>query len=338
MVAQAKGMGLSQGKYATLIKEADQVLEKMRLAMDKEMALVAAIRMKDVSALNNAIEKAQSGDLSDTPTSLSSAIRLRDDLVGQATVSEEIKIAVETKNIHVLRELLQRAINLNITSRYIDDARILLEREDAKNLIHQQLNEAHDQQTLSEALEKAIQIGLQNDIIELARVRYDKMKDNTSILDELRSAIKNLDVIRVSENGISESDIAPLKLALGQVDSNDESLIALTKEANDTLTRATRQLELQTTLSNINESTPIVEIKKALRTGADAGLKNYSGNIYDIIYYLFEVFSFLLFLKLLYYIIILYYYVIILLIIIYNFDNNYNENSNFNLNLNIRIY
>lgn len=278
MIAQAKGMGLSQGKYASLIKEADQVLEKMRLAMDKEMALVAAIRMKDVTALNNAIEKAQSGDTSDTPSSLTSAIRLRDDLVGQATVSEEIKLAVETKNIQNLRVLLERANNLNITSRYVDDARILLEREDAKNLIHQQLNEAHDQQTLSEALEKAIQIGLQSDIIELARARYDKMKDNTSILDELRSAIRNLDVIRVSENGITENDITPLKLALDQVDVNDQSLATLAKEAQDTLTRARRQLELQVILSNINESTPIVEIKKALRTGADAGLKNYSGN------------------------------------------------------------
>eukprot|EP00604_Paraphysomonas_vestita_P003308 CAMPEP_0174820198 /NCGR_PEP_ID=MMETSP1107-20130205/3882_1 /TAXON_ID=36770 /ORGANISM="Paraphysomonas vestita, Strain GFlagA" /LENGTH=1082 /DNA_ID=CAMNT_0016035083 /DNA_START=2729 /DNA_END=5980 /DNA_ORIENTATION=- len=279
MIAQAKGMGLSQGKYASLIKEADQVLEKMRLAMDKEMALVAAIRMKDVTALNNAIEKAQSGDTSDTPSSLTSAIRLRDDLVGQATVSEEIKLAVETKNIQNLRVLLERANNLNITSRYVDDARILLEREDAKNLIHQQLNEAHDQQTLSEALEKAIQIGLQSDIIELARARYDKMKDNTSILDELRSAIRNLDVIRVSENGITENDITPLKLALDQVDVNDQSLATLAKEAQDTLTRARRQLELQVILSNINESTPIVEIKKALRTGADAGLKNYSGFI-----------------------------------------------------------
>jgi myosin heavy subunit len=278
LIAQAKGMGLSQGKYASLIKEADHVLETMRIAMDKEMALVAAIRMKDVSALNNAITKAQSGDTATVPGSLASAIRLRDELVAQGSIVEEIKAAVESKNILILPELLQRAEQSNLTNRCVDDAKILLEREGNRNQIYKQLVDAQDQQSLSEALEKAIQIGLNNDIVEAARLRYDKMKDSTSAVEELKSAMRNLDVIRVSENGLSESDIAPLKFALSQVGSSDDSgLGPLVKEAEDTLARAQKQLELQATLSNITESTPIVEIKKSLRTSADAGIKNYIG-------------------------------------------------------------
>lgn len=278
LIAQAKGMGLTQGKYASLIKEADHVLEIMRIAMDKEMALVAAIRMKDVSALNNAITKAQSGDTATVPGSLGSAIRLRDELLEQGSIVVEIKAAVESKNIPVLPELLKRAEQLNVTNRYVDDAKILLEREETRNQIYKQLVDAHDQQSLSEALEKAIQIGLNNDIVEAARLRYDKMKDSTSAVEELKSAMRNLDVIRVSENGLSESDIAPLKFALSQMSSDDPVLGTLVKDAQDILARAQKQLELQTILSNITESTPIVEIKKSLRTSADAGIKNYIGN------------------------------------------------------------
>jgi peptidyl-tRNA hydrolase len=270
-------MGLSQGKYGTLIKEGDRVLETMRVAMDKEMALVAAIRMKDVSALNNAITKAQSGDTTNVPASLSSAIRLRDELMGQASILVEIKVAVEAKNIAVLAELLLRAEQLNITNRYVDDAKILLDREEMRNQIYKQLVDAQDQQSLSEALEKAIQIGLNNEIVESARLRYDKMKDNTSAVEELKSATRNLDVIRVSENGLSEGDIAPLKIALSQMGSDDQVYGTLIKEAQENLARALKQLELQNILSGIHESTPIVEIKKSLRTSADAGLKNYIG-------------------------------------------------------------
>jgi hypothetical protein len=50
---------MARGKYADLLKEGDTVLERMRLAMDVEMALVAAIRMRDVAALNSAIAKAE---------------------------------------------------------------------------------------------------------------------------------------------------------------------------------------------------------------------------------------------------------------------------------------
>lgn len=276
LIAQAKGMGLSQGIYAPLIKEADTVLEKMRLAMDKEMALVAAIRMKDVTALNNAISKAQSGDNSNVPGSLGSAIRLRDELVGQASVVDEIKTAVETKNISVLAELLQRAEQLNVSNRYVEDAKILLDREEIRNQVRKQLEDAKDQQSLSEALEKAIQVGLSNDVVEAARQRYDKMKDNTSAVEELKSAMRNLDVIRVSSNGLTEGDVLPLQTALAQFREDEAGL--LLKEAQDSLIRALKQLEFQRVLSSIDESTPIVEIKKCLRTSADIGMKNYTGN------------------------------------------------------------
>lgn len=45
--------------HASLIKEADEVLERMKVAMDVEMALAAAMRMRDVCALDAAIAKAE---------------------------------------------------------------------------------------------------------------------------------------------------------------------------------------------------------------------------------------------------------------------------------------
>lgn len=242
MIAQAKGMGLTQNpKYVPLIKEADAVLEKMRQAMDKEMALVAAIRMKDVSALNAAIAKAQSDG--STPSSLASAIRMRDELAGQDSLLDELQVAVESKNILALEGLLQRASASNLTNRYVEDARILLEREGVKAQLLHQLMEAQDEQSLADALERSIQLGLSDDQVEAARARYQLVKDGSSRIEEIKSALRNLEVIRSSENGIRAEDINPLRLALENSGSVGDT--ALLKEAQDTLHRAEKQLGLQ---------------------------------------------------------------------------------------------
>ena len=60
-MSEVRGLGLGKGKYADLVKQATEKLRSMQLGMEVEMALAAAIRMKDVSALDVAIERAQAG-------------------------------------------------------------------------------------------------------------------------------------------------------------------------------------------------------------------------------------------------------------------------------------
>lgn len=106
--------GMGRGKYADLIKEGDDVLERMRIAMDVEMALVAAIRMRDVASLDSAIAKAEVGwmcalyisaalknnmdceqasaGVGSTANSLAAATKLRSELADQQSILEQLKV------------------------------------------------------------------------------------------------------------------------------------------------------------------------------------------------------------------------------------------------------
>lgn len=118
-MSEVRGLGLGKGKYADLVKQADSKVKAMQMGMEVEMALAAAIRMKDVAALDAAIEKAQAGyattirfrfdlfysGITDSNT-LATARRMRDELSGQANIVDQIKAATVEK-VNVLELLAE---------------------------------------------------------------------------------------------------------------------------------------------------------------------------------------------------------------------------------------
>lgn len=188
--------------------------------------------------------------------------------------------------------LVRAAEALAMTSRVIDDAKIIIDREGLVGSVRQLLESASDFKTLSDAIEKAIQLGISGDVMDSARARQLKMSNGSSVAEEIQSAIRNIDVVKASENGLSPDDLLPLRRALlgcvqALVDS-DPTISDLKKQADSTLARAEKQLQLQSALLGISDLSPMIDIKKTVRLAADAGLKNFHGELFIVsCFYLF---------------------------------------------------
>lgn len=248
LVAEAKGLGLTHDrKHESLLREADRIVLKSRQAMEIDMNLVAAIKMKDLDALNKAISNAQASDA--TPASLTAALAVRAELLQQSDVTNRLQAAIKSKNIEAIRDAVKEAESRGMSSRHVDDGKQILDREDLQRELEKELSETSNQQLLSSALEKSIQYGITSDAVELARVRYEQLKENHTIIDEIRFAIKNVELLRSTEDGIREADILPLQELLKTLgDSGDSLTLDMKKvlnEGNQTLKRSQKQIEIQ---------------------------------------------------------------------------------------------
>ena len=94
-----------------------------------------------------------------TASSISAAKKLRTELMGQKTIIDQLKTAMENKDVLAMDSLLQEAEKLNVSGRAIDDARIRLDREGLVGSVQKLLEEATNVKTLSEAIDKAVQLG-----------------------------------------------------------------------------------------------------------------------------------------------------------------------------------
>lgn len=279
LLPQAKALGLySIEKYTPILKEAEQLVDEMKKVMECEMALASAIRMKDVDALSEAIEKTQIISLRLPPSAtLQSAMKLREQLSSNHNILQLISDAMNSKNVSELTRLLQSANQQGITGRIIQEARIILERELSETDIRTAIQLANDTASLTIAIEKAIQIGMDESVVELARQKLSTLSEYSKFELELKAAIKNLSVISSSVNGILGEDIAPLENLV--YDSAKLNCINpfLANSSRRSLEQAKKQLELQLHLQQVTIETPVVELSRLVRTAAEFGMKNFKG-------------------------------------------------------------
>jgi hypothetical protein len=279
LIPQGKSAGMSNGKYADLMKDADRVLDEMKGKMECEMALAAAVRMKDLSSLDAAIKKMQFYNDASKTTQLNAAIRLRDELNGQESLIAQITAATEAKDNNALVGLLEKATALNITGRVIQDARQVLNREAMVAETLQHLKEANDIASLNLYLEKAIQLGMSGPEVDAARAKQTELTGVSTIEVLVKSAIKNITVVSSSEQGISEDAIKALESAIQQceVDGASTSALNIINTAKDALALAKRQLQIQEQLLQITDESSVLEMSKCLRIAGEIGLKNFKG-------------------------------------------------------------
>lgn len=243
LIPQAKAAGMSAGKYSSVMKEADKILDHMKGKMECEMALGTAVRMRDLTALESAILKAKAyNDISHA--ALNSASQMRDDLKNQEALISQITAATTAKDTDALQILLAKAENLNITGRVMQDARKILSREVQVEDTIKHLRDATDISSLTSALERAIQLGISGEVVDAARSRQAALTGASTIDLLLKAAIKNLAVVSSSENGITSQDIIPLENAITQ-NSTENASTGTLAAAKDALTLAKRQLDLQ---------------------------------------------------------------------------------------------
>lgn len=267
LVAEAKGMGLMHDpNHQQVLKEADQVVLSYRVAMEIDMNLTAALKMKDLDALNRAIEHAQSSSSSSTrppPPSLASAIVMRDEILRHNELIDRLKSAIDQKRIDVIRVVVHEATSLGISNRHVDDGKRLLERENLKIQLEKELLETSNHQLLSSALDKTVQYGINSDAVNLARVRYEQIKNHRKVIDEIRFAMKNIELLRSTEDGLREVDLISLQDLLQSLEeiqrseSDEEGQASFSaemrqiqKDGLQTLQRSLKQIELQVRFPN----------------------------------------------------------------------------------------
>jgi myosin heavy subunit len=269
LVAEAKGMGLTHDpKHQQLLQEADQVVLSYRVAMEIDMNLTAALKMKDLDALNRAIEHAQQSSVSSSspsssparpsPPSLASAIAMREEILRHNELMDRLKSAIDQKKIDVIREVVKEATALGLRNRHVDDGKHLLEREDLKIQLEKELLETSNHQLLSSALDKTVQYGINSDAVNLARVRYEQIKVHRTVLDEIRFAMKNIELLRSTEDGLREVDLISLRDLLQSLEEKEGSgseeggqasfsaeMRQIQKDGTQTLQRSLKQIEIQ---------------------------------------------------------------------------------------------
>ena len=266
LVAEAKGMGLMHDlNHQQILREADQVVLSYRVAMEIDMNLTAALKMKDLDALNRAIEHAQSSSSSSPtrppPPSLASAIAMREEILRHNELIDRLKSAIDQKRIDVIRVVVQEATSLGMSNRHVDDGKRLLERENLKIQLEKELLETSNHQLLSSALDKTVQYGINSDAVNLARVRYEQIKVHRKVIDEIRFAMKNVELLRSTEDGLREIDLISLQDLLQSLEeiqrseSDEEGQASFSaemrqiqKDGMQALQRSLKQIELQVLL------------------------------------------------------------------------------------------
>jgi hypothetical protein len=297
LVAEAKGMGLTHDpRHERLLHEADQLVVEHRLAMEMEMNLGAAVKMKDLDALNRAISHAQGvvGPEVTPPPSLLIALSTREEIIRHNGVHDRLHEAIERRDMESVRRAVEEALSLGLHSRDVEDGQQILAREDLKSELEKELlDTCSSDQMLSSALDKSAQYGITSNAVERARVRFEQIKVHRTVMEEIRFVVKNIELLRGREEGISERDLISLQELLQTLSSSSSSASAsdsnggavvmslemknAQREGMQALARATKQHELQTKLLEVDDSSLLVVVKKLIRNAADLGMKNFKG-------------------------------------------------------------
>jgi hypothetical protein len=196
---------------------------------------------------------------------------MRQEILHQTELMDRLKIAMEQKKIDLIRALVEEALSLGLSNRLVDDGKHLLEREELKMKLEKELLEtstSNNHELLSSALDKTVQYGIRSDAIHLARVRYEQLKVQRTVIDELRFAMKNIELLRSTEDGLREVDLLSLQDLLHSLEDKnkdkdnegqgqgqgEESLSAEMKQIQrdglQTLQRSLKQIEIQVLCSS----------------------------------------------------------------------------------------
>jgi hypothetical protein len=258
LISEAKGCGMSQGPHAALIRSADNVLTKLRFVMEIDMNLVGAIKTRDIDTLNVAIKRVESAIQKDSsftpPASYRQALSLVDELVGQVSVVDALKIAIEKKDKDTLEKILRthsegKGGETNLPKRIVDEAKIILDRLENHSKVLIALQEANTVSSLRSALDRAMKMGVSDSDLQIARAKYDRLADGSSLIEQLVSVLRTIDVVRGAEDGIKPDDILSLTSLLEVLNTNRGDLpavdIATVDDGNAVLIRSKKQVELQ---------------------------------------------------------------------------------------------
>ena len=272
---------LNMSKFAALMQEAQDLLALIDLEASVLKQGKAAEKTADEETLDALIEKA---------TKAKAKQEVLDDL-------EEMKKAIEEKKA-VITKLIE-AMNADeqdkdLISALIDEAKEMglgenpkvaqaqsvLARDklvkEAKKALKKAKKSA-DPAVLSEALEKAIELGMEGDEVKEAKKLHKRLEEEQELASGVRAAMKALSVKADSKGGVTASDLAPLETAMEEARElglSDES--PFMKQAIAAKEKIELVLTVQASVEAALEGNSLRVMKRVLDKAEDADLGNSS--------------------------------------------------------------
>lgn len=252
-------------------------LESLEAAEMLDRATALALETRDVDALTSAIINAEAKGV-DVKTAREAIASLHE---GKALL-DNIAQAIEGKDLDALSTYCEAASKRGVGGDLVRQARILVDRDVLVTQTIATLGEclststppAELLETLNEALETAIQLGLSADAkVEEATKLRDRAVDLAARFAEVRAAAATLNVKAQSPSGILARDVEPLESAIAEARASgvDESTLA---EALTFKATMVKQLEVQALLEKSLDDRPedLETIKAALGTAEELEL------------------------------------------------------------------
>lgn len=264
------------GKFSTAVQAAKQKQQELNAQASALEHLRHAIEKGVVHGLEQALVEAKEHQVDEfviaEGESALSTFQERDDIASQ------LSVAISENDKPTIRDILPRAKELDVSLELIQEAQVIVEREEMMQKTKDDLIAACDSKDLkklNEAMEMAIQLGISGDEMERAKVVRDELVVVEEGRSALTAAIRSLTMLGENKTGIAESDIAPLTLALEEATSKglpEEDEVF--KNATQLQEKMLKQVEVQTDLDRAIEADEKNELKKALKTAANAGLNH----------------------------------------------------------------
>jgi myosin heavy subunit len=208
-VATAMRLNLSP-KFPDIVHSAKEKLKQLGDEVQFNMKIEMASRNLDIDGMQDAIAKAKASGIN----TVGGEKKLQE-VVAKNELVKKISVALEAKNSDLVIELLNQASALNVTGSVIDDAKVFAGRTDMVSKTYETFKKAEenmDLALLNEALQTAIELGLQTPEVVAAQ----KLREKLAIFEEGASEIAaatQVVVVRL-EVGVVDADLSSLKAAI----------------------------------------------------------------------------------------------------------------------------
>jgi hypothetical protein len=276
-LSRALAAALSSGvatKHPAVIARAKEEVTRLGDNAKAVQQLSSAVRARDLDAVRQGLERAQ--QLGIRSAEVTEASELLTELEMEHALLSQIAQAGEAKNFATLESLLNQAGRTKIPGDRLQPFKVLLDRSKNTGKARDALVEATSKRSfkeLQEAIEVAIQLGLEGPEVQRAKEARDELARVEGVKHDLAAAINTLETKAENERGINESDLEPIAVAmdraLAQGVSEDDQEIQRARALQE---RLRQQLLVQAQLKEALRSEDVATIKRAIDAAEDLEL------------------------------------------------------------------
>lgn len=254
-------------RFPELHERASKLSEALESEESAGKAFRRFVEADDEAGLEEAIEKARSNGASEAVVAKGEEARKA--LGDRKGFIKRLQDAMdaEPKDKEALQKLIEEAGELGIKGAKVDAAAQLLNRDKALKETKRALKRAMkgtDEKALAEAIEKAIQCGLEGEEeVGKAKAQKKRLEEEKELAADVRAAMKAVTVKADSKAGVSKADLEPLDAAIEDAKakglSDDSPFMVEAKAAREKIANV---LQLQADIAKVVDTDNLRAMKK----------------------------------------------------------------------------